>query len=70
MTSNERARFSGLQILELAQCSKRSYRTALSIAELTPTYLTRFDLFVKGAKSEGWLTALDDFRNWLAREAA
>lgn len=34
------------------------------------TYHKPCDLFAKGAESGGWLAALDDFRNWLIREAA
>ena len=36
---------------------------------LTPTYIKPFDVFANGAKTGDWLAALDDFRNWLIREA-
>jgi DNA replication protein DnaC len=29
-----------------------------------------FDVFAKGSETGDWLSALDDFRNWLIREAA
>ena len=37
---------------------------------LTATYVKPFDLFAAGANNGDWLAALDDFRNWLIREAA
>ena len=37
---------------------------------LCPTYAKPFDLMVEGNKTGNWLAALDDFRNWLIREAA
>jgi hypothetical protein len=37
---------------------------------LCPTYRKPFDLFAKGSENGDWLAALDDFRNWLIREAA
>jgi hypothetical protein len=37
---------------------------------LSPTFIKPFDLFAKGAETGDWLPALDDFRNWLIREAA
>lgn len=37
---------------------------------LSPTYSKPFDLFAKGVETGDWLTSLDDFRNWLIREAA
>jgi hypothetical protein len=52
--------FAGLQILELAQTAYSSY-----VAK-TPHEQARL---VKG-KTGDWLAALDDFRNWLIREAA
>jgi hypothetical protein len=30
----------------------------------------QFDVFAKGSETGDWLAALDDFRNWLIREAA
>jgi hypothetical protein len=37
---------------------------------LSPTYVKPFDVFANGGKTGDWLAALDDFRNWLIREAA
>jgi hypothetical protein len=37
---------------------------------LSPTYVKPFDVFAKGSETGDWLAALDDFRNWLIREAA
>jgi hypothetical protein len=37
---------------------------------LSATYVKPFDVFAKGSKTGDWLAALDDFRNWLIREAA
>jgi hypothetical protein len=37
---------------------------------LSPTYNKPFDVFANGGKTGDWLAALDDFRNWLIREAA
>jgi len=39
---------------------------------LSPTYVKPFDVFAKGSETttRDWLAALDDFRNWLIREAA
>jgi hypothetical protein len=37
---------------------------------LCPTYVKPFDVFANGGKTGDWLAALDDFRNWLIREAA
>ena len=37
---------------------------------LCPTYSSPFDLLVRGNETGNWLAALDDFRNWLIREAA
>jgi hypothetical protein len=37
---------------------------------LSPTYVKPFDVLAKGSESGDWLAALDDFRNWLIREAA
>jgi hypothetical protein len=37
---------------------------------LSPTYIKPFDVFANGGKTGDWLGALDDFRNWLIREAA
>jgi hypothetical protein len=36
---------------------------------LSPTYVKPFDVFAKGSETGDWLAALDDFRNWLIREA-
>jgi hypothetical protein len=35
-----------------------------------PTCTKPFDVFANGSRTEEWLAALDDFRNWLIREAA
>jgi hypothetical protein len=32
--------------------------------------LRGFDVFANGGKTGDWLAAVDDFRNWLIREAA
>jgi hypothetical protein len=37
---------------------------------LCPTYVKPFDPIAKGAERADWLPRLDDFRNWLIREAA
>jgi hypothetical protein len=37
---------------------------------LSATYIKPFDVFANGDKTGDWLAALDDFRNWLIREAA
>jgi len=37
---------------------------------LSPTNIKPVDVFANGGKTGEWLTALDDFRNWLIREAA
>jgi len=37
---------------------------------LCPTYSKPFDLLARGNETGNWLAALDDFRNWLIREAA
>jgi len=37
---------------------------------LSPTYVKPFDVLANGGKTGDWLATLDDFRNWLIREAA
>jgi hypothetical protein len=37
---------------------------------LAPTCIKRFDVFANGSRTEEWLAALDDFRNWRILEAA
>ena len=37
---------------------------------LSSSYIKPFDVFANGGKTGDWLAALDDFRNWLIREAA
>jgi len=37
---------------------------------LAPTCIKPFDVFANGRRTDDWLAALDDFRNWLIREAA
>jgi hypothetical protein len=43
--------------------------SAFDRGSLSPTYVTPFDVFAKASKTGDWLAALDDFRNWLIREA-
>ena len=53
---------------------RRTRRTlsnrTLDCGTLCPTYRKPFDLFAQGSETGDWLAALDDFRNWLIREAA
>ena len=44
--------------------------STFDLGTLSPTYIKPFDVFANGGKTGDWLAALDDFRNWLIREAA
>ena len=44
--------------------------SAFDRGSLSPTYVKPFDVFFRGSETRDWLAALDDFRNWLIREAA